>query len=218
MAVADVYRVKCTCEGREGEWHMTWHYQTLTEASLNIGTKQLSESVAEHLTPTLRAMLSSQHQVSRFTADKLSGTRHPNATFSLSAANRVGTQAGAALPAGQAIPGKLLQSVFPPGSNGHFHISGIPGDKVVGSVVDATYGITEVANFLIQLRANVEEVSSGDGLWRIGVLSRKYLLANPGDYEGAFADVELTGWDVRIGRMRSRRFGGRRRTKKPIEV
>jgi hypothetical protein len=192
---------------------MTWHYQTLTEASLNIGTKQLSESVAEHLTPTLVAMLSKDHQVSRFQADKLSGTRHPNATFSLSPANRVGTQAGASLPAGQAIPGKLLQTHFPAASNGHFHISGIPQDKVVGSVVDGTYGITEVANFLIKLGNNVEEVSAGDGLWRIGVLSRKFLVENPGDYEGAFADVVITGWDVRIGRMRSRRFGGRRPTR-----
>lgn len=216
MAVGDVYRVKCTAEGREGEWCMTWHYQTLTEPSLNLSTKQLAESVAEHLTPTLVALLSSEHQVSRFQADKLSGTRLPNATFSLIPANRVGAQLGAALPAASAVQGKILQSLFPAGSNGHFWISGIPADKVVGSVLDGTYAVTEISNFIIQLFANVEEVSAGDGLWRLGVLSRKFLAANPGDYEGAFADAVVTGFDTRLGRMRSRRFGGRRRTPAPV--
>jgi hypothetical protein len=196
---------------------MTWHYQTLTEPSLTLQTKALSEALAEHLTPTLRAMLSDEHQVSRFTVDKLGGTRIPNSTFSLLAANRVGTQVGAALPASAAIQGKLFQTLFTKRSNGHFWISGIPADKVVGSVLDGTYGITEVSNFMIALVANVAEVSAGDGLWRIGVLSRKFLIENPGDYQGALADVVLTGFDIRLGRMRSRRFGGRRRTKKEEE-
>jgi hypothetical protein len=217
MAVADVYRVKATCEGREGEWCMTWHYRELTPPSLNHATKQLAEGVADHLTPSLRAMLSLDHQVSRFKVDKLSGTKVPNSTFSLIAANRVGQMLGAALPAAAAIQGKVLQTAFSPKSNGHFWISGIPQDKVDGSVLDATYAITEVSNFLIELIANVPEPSAGDGLWGLIVLSRNWLKDNPGDYEGASADATLTGFDTRLGRMRSRRFGGRRRTKKVVE-
>lgn len=90
MAVSDVFRVKMTGEGREGEWCMTFHYQTLTQPSLGIGTERLALSVSAILTPLLRACLSSSHAVARWSADKLSGTTVPGATHSEVPASRVG--------------------------------------------------------------------------------------------------------------------------------
>lgn len=217
MAVDDVYRVKATLEGIEGEWSITWHYQELTPSSIGISTKQLAESVAEHLTPELVALLSNEHQVSRFTVDKLSGTRFPNSTFSLVDSARRGAQIGPALPASSAIQFKLGQTFFPSTSNGQFWLSGVPRVQATGSVLVALYANGVVSDFAVKLFANVPEVSAGDGLWRIVVLSRKHLDANPGDYVGAAADVTLVGFDTRLGRMRSRGFGGRRK-KKTIEV
>lgn len=216
MAVDDVFRTKCSVEGREGEWHMTWHHQELTPASLGIATAQLAEGLSDHISATLRACLSKDHQISRFQVDKLSGTKTPNSTFSPIEANRVGLELGEALPASSAVHCTIGQTLFDPASNGKFHLSGVPADQVTGSVLDAAYQLTPISNFLIQIHANVPEPSAGDGLWRLGVLSRKFLLANPGDYVGAFADAVTIGFSPRLGRMRSRGFGGRRRTPAPV--
>jgi len=216
MAVDDIFRVRVTAEGREGEWLMTFHYQELTPSNLGIATKQLSESVAEHLTPELRACISSEHEVSRFQADKLSGTKIPNSTFSLIAASRPGTQLGAALPAHRPAVLKLFQSFFPQKSNGQVWMSGVPSNQVLGSVILDAYFTGVLGTFLLKLAANVPEVSAGEGLWRLVVLSRKHLIANPGDFVGAAAVVDATGADPRLGRMRSRRFGGRRRGPAPL--
>lgn len=218
MAVADVSRVKIIAEGREGEWCITLHYQELTPPTLGLPTKQLAESFAEHITPTLRDCLSFQHEVSRVQVDNLSGVTVPNSTFSLVPASRVGTQLGKSLPAAAAMHIRLFQTLLPATSNGGFHVSGIPADEATGSVLKALFHTTQVAAFITQLLANVNEVSAGDGLWRIGVLSRKVLDAEPGNYEDAFAPVTVIGADTRLGRMRSRRFGGRRRTPAPIVV
>ena len=217
MAVADVFRVKMSGEGREGEWCMTFHYQELTPANGGISTKQLSEGVADHLTEELRACLSNEHQVARWKVDKLSGTKTPNATFSLVEASRVGLQAGAALPAHRPAVVKLFQVLFPPKSDGQVWMSGIPGVQVNGSVMISAYLLGPMAAFLAKLNTNVPEPSAGEGLWRIVVLSRKFLLANPGDFAGAAADVASTGVDSRLGRMESRRFGGKRRKKIVVE-
>jgi hypothetical protein len=218
MAVGDVYRAKVTAEGREGEWSMTFHYQELTSGSLSISTKALSQGLAEHLTPTLRACLSSEHEVSRYQVDKLGGTVVPNATFSLPPATRIGTQVGAALPASSPVVLKLLQSFFPAKSNGQVWMSGVPADAALGSVLIGAYSGGVLSVFLMQLAQNVPEPSAGEGLWRLVVLSRKFLEENPEDFEGASAVVEATGFDPRLGRMRSRGFGGRRRKKKEEEV
>ncbi len=215
MAVGDLLRCQIIAEGRESEWSMTFHYQELTPANQGLVTKQLSEGLAEHITPTLRACLSNEHQVSRVKVDKVSGTPSPNNTFSLPIALRVGTQAGGALPSNSPVSLSLFQSVFGQASNGRFWMSGVPSNQVLGSVLLDAYALGVLSAFLNQLAVNVSEVSGGEGLWRIGVFSRKFLAENPGDFEGAFAALVATGFDPRIGRMRSRRFGGRRRTPKP---
>lgn len=213
MAVADVYRVKMIGEGREGEWQITLHYQELTEPSLDPGPTALAIGVAEHLTGVVRACLASSHQVSRWRVDKLSGTKAPAASHSLVEASRVGTNSALSLPASVAMRFQLFQLFFDQASNGGFHLSGIPADQVLGNVALAAYTTGVIAAFAGDLLAEVEEDSGGDGLWRLVVLSRKFLIENPGDYAGASADVVSIGFDARTGTMRSRRFGGRRRTK-----
>lgn len=217
MAVADVYRVRMTAEGREGEWSITLHYQELTEPSLAPGPDALAEGVAEHLTGVISACLATSHQVSRWRVDKLSGTKAPAAHFSLAQSSRGGTNSPLSLPASVAMRFQIFQLVFDQASNGGFHLSGIPADQVLGNVAIAAYTTGVVAAFAGDLLAEVEEESGGDGLWRLGVLSRKFLLANPGDFAGAFADAVSIGFDARTGTMRSRRFGGRRRTKVVVE-
>lgn len=215
MAVADLYRVKIKGEGREGEWQMNLHYQELTEPTSAPGPDALAEGAAEHFTGVIRAALSSTHQVSRFVVDKISGTKQPSANFSLVEASRVGTQTPLALPASSPVRFILLQVVFDQASNGQVFMSGVPADQVLGNVCLAAYTTGVIAAIQGDLLAEVEE-DSGDGLWRLVVFSRKFLLENPGDFEGATADVTAIGFDPRVGTMRSRRFGGRRRKKTVI--
>jgi hypothetical protein len=94
-------------------------------------------------------------------------------------------------------------------------MSGVASDDTLGNVALAGYTSSVVQTFAGDLLANVEE-DSGDGLWALMILSRKFLIENPGDYEGASADVIQVGFDPRVGTMRSRRFGGRRRKKTVI--
>ena len=215
MAVADVYRVRVKGEGREGEWQMNFHYRELTVPTAAPGPDALALGVAEHLTLSLRACISSSHQVSRWDVDKLSGVKEPAASSSLIAASRVGTRSAVALPASKPLRFLLLQAVFPSASNGQVFMSGVAADDTLGNVALAGYTSSVVQTFAGDLLANVEE-DSGDGLWGLIVLSRKFLIENPGDYAGASADVIQVGFDPRVGTMRSRRFGGRRRTKTVI--
>lgn len=212
MAVADVYRVKVKGEGREGEWQMNFHYRELTVPTADPGPDALALGVAEHLTGSLRACVSSSNQISRWDVDKLSGTKEPAASHALVAASRVGLRSAVALPASKPLRFLLLQAVFPSASNGQVFMSGVAADDTLGNVALAGYTSGPVQTFAGDLLANVEE-DSGDGLWGLIVLSRKFLIENPGDYEGASADVIQVGFDPRVGMMRSRRFGGRRRTK-----
>jgi hypothetical protein len=215
MAVADVYRVKIKGEGREGEWQMNLHYRELTEPTAAPGPDALALGAAEHLTGSIRACLSISHQVSRFDVDKLYDDKQPAASHSLLEANRVGLRTLLALPASKPIRLLLLQAVFPSASNGQVFMSGVPAVDVVGNVATSAYLTSVIADLTGDLLANVEE-DSGDGLWGLIVLSRKFLIENPGDYEGASADVIQVGVEPRVGTMRSRRFGGRRRKKTVI--
>ncbi len=211
MAVADVYRVRVKGEGREGEWQMNFHYRELTVPTMAPGPDALAEGVNDHLTAELRACISSSHQVSRWDVDKLSVVREPAASFSAVAASRVGLRSAVALPASKPLRFLLLQSAFSSASNGQVFMSGVAADDTLGNVALAAYTSSVIQTFADTLITDVEE-SSGDGLWGLIVLSRKFLAANPGDYEGASADVVQIGFDPRVGTMRSRRFGGRRRT------
>lgn len=217
MAVDDVFRVRMIGETREGEWSMNFHYQELTAASLAISTEALAEGLSAVLTPTLRACLATTASVARYVVDKLTGTRQPGSTFSEVSGSREGTFGPSALPANSAVLIKLGQALFPASSNGKNWISGIPTTGVIGAVLDPAYKNGVVAAYTAALLANVAEVSAGDGLWRLVVVSQKFLDANPGDYVGAAADVLSIQPDPRIAMMRSRTFGGRRR-KKAIEV
>jgi hypothetical protein len=91
-------------------------------------------------------------------------------------------------------------------------MSGVAADDTLGNVALAGYTSSVIQTFAGDLLANVEE-QSGDGLWALMILSTKFLNENPGDYEGASADVIQVGFDPRVGMMRSRRYGGRRRKK-----
>lgn len=213
MAVSDVYRVKCVFETREGEGSLNFHYQELTLASLALGTVALAEGLSDALTPALRACMATSAFVSRWVVDKLSGTTEPGSTFSEASGSRVGTFAPVAIPANSAILINLGQELFSSKSNGKVWLSGIPTTGTHGAVLDLTYRSGVLTTFRDALLANVAEVSAGDGLWRLVVLSRKFLLANPGDYAGASADVLSVTEDPRIATMRSRTFGGRRRKK-----
>lgn len=211
MAVEDVYRVRMIAEGREGEWNMTFHYQELTEAENGLGTEALASACAISLTPVLVAAMSSSNQVSRWTCDKLGPPKVPGSTFSLLAASRVGLLSDKAMPANSPIVFQLLQTLFTPKSNGQVWMSGVPADKTVGGTMLAAYSDGVVKDIRDNLIVNVEEQPSGDGLWRLVVLSRLFLETDPTNFPGAAAVVVGATHDVNLGMMRSRGFGGRRR-------
>ena len=218
MAVDDVFRVRMIGETREGEFSLNMHYQELTAASLAISSEALAEALSDQLTPEVIACMATSASVSRWVVDKLSGTRHPGSTFSEVAASRVGTFGPNALPANTAIKFNFGQILFAAKSNGRVWLSGIPTTGVLGSVVTAAYRDGVIASLAAALLTNITEVSAGDGLWRLVVVSQKWLDANPGDYVGAAADVVTVQADPRVAMMRSRTFGGRRRLPAPVPV
>lgn len=216
MAVADVFRCKMVGETREGEFSMNFHWQELTSASLAISTTALAEALSAALTPIIRAAIASTAIVNRWTADKLSGTKVPASSFSEASGSRVGTLGADALPANSPLKFNLGQALFSAKSNGRVWLSGIPTAQMLGSVIIPGYASGAVAAVSAALLADIAEVSAGDGLWRLVVLSRKFLLANPGDYAGAAADVLSVQADPRIAMMKSRTFGGKRKNPAPV--
>jgi hypothetical protein len=215
MAVNDVYRAKMIGEGREGEWQMTLHYKELTPAENGLATDVLALSLATSLTPVIRAALASSHQVSRWVVSKLGFPRAPASAFSLTSTNRVGLRGAKAHAASSPLVIQMQQEVFDAKSNGQVWLSGVPIDGTVSGTLLGTYNDGVVKDILDNLLVEVEEQPSGEGLWALVVLSQKYLDANPGDYNGATAPVLSLTNDPRLGMMRSRQFGGRKRVPKP---
>lgn len=219
MAVDDVYRCKMIGEGREGEWCMTWHYKEATPAEFGLSTTQIALAAATTLTPVIRAALAASHQVSRFVVSKLGVPRVPATTFSLSSTNRVGLRGAKAHAASSPVVIQFLQVQFDSKRNGQVWLSGIPIDGTVAGTLLALYSDTEIKNVRDNLIVDLEEQPSGAGLWKLVVLSPLFLVQNPGDFSGAAAPVVGASHDPRLGMMRSRGFGGRRRKKKEeVEV
>jgi hypothetical protein len=121
------------------------------------------------------------------------------------------------MPANSPIVFQLLQVLFSPKSNGQVWMSGVPADKTVGGTLLGTYSDGVVKDIRDNLIVNVEEQPSGDGLWRLVVLSRKFLETDPTNFVDASAAVVGATHDVNLGMMRSRGFGGRRRLPKKEE-
>jgi hypothetical protein len=217
MAVNDVYRAKMIGEGREGEWNMTLHYKELTPAENGLSTDVIALSLATSLTPVIRAALAASHQVSRWVVTKLGLPRVPASAFSLSSTNRVGLRGANAHAASSPIVIQLLQTLFDQKRNGQVWLSGVPIDGTVAGTLLNTYNDGVVKDVRDNLIVELEEQPSGEGLWALVVLSRLFLINNPGNYSGAAAPVTGSTNDVRLGMMRSRGFGGRRRTKKVEE-
>lgn len=218
MAVDDVYSCKIIGEGREGEWTMNLHYREITPPSESYPTEALATSLTLLFTPVIRAALSASHQVSRFEVHKVSGVKQVASKFSLSITNRVGMRGASAVPANSPVILNLVQEKFPSKHNGVVWMSGVPVDGVLGSNLTALYADTEIKAITDLLVLDVDEQPSGDGIWRLIVLSRKWLVLNPGDYVGASADVVEAAHDVTLGMQRGRGFGGRRRIKpEPVE-
>ena len=164
----------------------------------------------------IRAALAASHQVSRWVVTKLGFPRVPAAAFSLTGSNRVGLRGSNAHAASSPLVIQLQQEVFDPKSNGQIWLSGIPIDGTVAGTLLQTYNDTVVKDILDNLLVELEEQPSGEGLWSLVVLSQKYLDANPGEYlEAAAPCVSLTN-DPRLGMMRSRQFGGRKRVPAPL--
>ncbi len=217
MAVEDIYRMQVIGEGREGEWSMTFHMQTLTEPTLGLDTDRLAVSASVKWTPLFTACMSADHQISRFKVDKIHDERSPGSFHSEVPAVREGDNAGVALPANTTMVIKIGQILFPPKHNGQVWMSGLTHLSVLGSVLTVAFRDGVVQTMLDGILENLDEDSAGDGLWRLVVLSRKHLVLNPGDFVGAAADAITTSVDARVGMMRSRSFGGRRKAK-VIEV
>jgi len=216
MAVDDIYRLKVTGEGREGEWCMTFHMQTLTDASLGLDSHRLAHAAATVWTPLFVACMSSAHSIARFKTDKIHGAVSPSAQHSLIPASRVGTLGALALPANSTMVIKIGQTLFDANRNGQVWMSGLNQDSVLGSVLTSAFRTGVVQTMLDGILANLPEQSAGAGLWRLVVLSRKHIKDNPGDILGAAADAVTTSVDARVGMMRSRSFGGRRRKVVPV--
>lgn len=203
MSVSDVFSLRLDLEMPSSAASVNFHVQELTPPSSLDAPDSISQHAMLVWAPLIQAFLSDDCAISAAQVYKKSGTDEMPGFATL--VDGVGGQAGPALPAQNGMKIGLLQTFFPSRSNGMVWFPGIPRAKCVTSILDPTYLVNDVKPFTDALLAEVEEPAAGDGRWRLVVISRKHLLANPGDWVGAAADVTgITRFPI-IGRQKVRR-------------
>lgn len=203
MAVSDVYSAHFHMEMPSGPASVNFHFQETTEPSSTDGPDGVAGACMTQLVPLLRGIISAQCYVTMVRVYKRYLTTVAPAAASI--ANGVGLSPGNALPAQFAAKLGLQQVFFPQESNGMVWIPGLDEDRVTVSQLDSSYRTGPIQAFADQLLSDLEEPAAGDGRWRLIVLSRKWLAANPGDYPGASADVTGINKFLLVGRQKRRR-------------
>lgn len=203
MAVSDVYSVRYDLEMPSGAASLNFHYQETTPPSSAAATVGLADGVMAQLGGLFRAILSAQCWLTAVQVYKLYDSKQSPAAANIN--DGVGQSPGNALPAQFAAKIGLQQSFFPSNRNGLVWIPGIDEDRVSISQLDAEYRDGPIKAWADQLLLDVTEPAAGDGRWRLIVLSRAWLVLNPGDYPGASADVVGITRFLLTGRQRRRR-------------
>lgn len=203
MAVADVYHARLDFEMPSGPASVNLHYQETTPPSSLDGPDALAQGIVTQQQAAIQAMLSADCAFSAVQVYKKAVLKElpAFATFT----DGVGGIAGVALPAQNGLKIGLLQTFWPSRSNGMIWFPGVPRSRVTTSIADTAYLNTEVKAWTDLLVQEVAEPAAGDGRFRLVVVSRKHLVANPGDWVGAAADVTgITRFPI-IGRQKRRR-------------
>jgi len=214
--VGDVYALQVKLETREKQATLNFHYLELTPPDDSLDTEALAAAWDFANRSSLTGMLSEEcryigvNVYRRYTKGSARGQyRPPGGAVP-------GAIAGDSLPASCAIVMKLGQTLFSPESDGQVWIPGIPESVADSTVVSQAHLDGAVQAFIDTLLPNLPEVSPGTGVFRISVLSRKWLDDNPGDWPGATADVVTIGAKATIGTNRLRaQFFRRKKTVVP---
>lgn len=203
MAVSDVYSAHVDLEMPSGSASLNYHYQETTPPSSTDGPDGLAQGIMADLVPDLRNILSVQTWVTQVRVYKKAVIKETPAHETLN--DGAGLSPGNALPAQFAAKIALLQTFFPSSSNGMVWIPGIDEANVTVSLLDPAYRDVTIKAYTDKLLLDVVEPAAGDGRWRLVVVSRKFLVANPGDWVGASADVTGINRLPLVGRQRRRR-------------
>jgi len=186
-----------------GAASVNFHFQETTAPSSTDGPTGLAEGLMAQVGPLLRACMSDETYVTMCQVYKKAVVKEPPAAASI--ADGQGLVAGPALPSQFGAKLGLAQTFFPSVSNGMVWIPGIPEGQVNISLLLTAFLDGPILALADQLLLDVTEPAAGDGRWRLVVVSRKFLLANPGDWVGASADVTAINRHPIIGRQRRRR-------------
>ena len=190
MAVNDIFKADILLEGPDGPASFGVHFKEGTANTTAFDEcSDIAEALKINIGEKLLDILSDEWFFSGIRVSKRSGNPRPMAlvdgyvTAHLSSQGQVDSPA---LPANNAYLFTLQQSTFGARSNGKVYVPGVPESKTDGSILLTAWASTEVNNFAQFLELDVQS-QSDTGLWWLGVISQKHLVANPGDWSGAFA-------------------------------
>jgi len=203
MAVSDVFSACFELQMPGGPASLNMHFQETTLPSSLDETDALAGGLMAQVVPLLRAIMAYDTKFTQLNVYKLGPNKVPPASYTI--ANGDGLSGGSALPAQFAAKLQLGQIFFDSVSNGMIWIPGLDEERVTVSLIDAEYLNGDIKDFADALLLDIAEPAAGDGRYRLVVLSRKFLLANPGDYAGAAADVVSISRLPIIGRQKRRR-------------
>jgi len=203
MAVSDIYSVHYDLEMPSGPASINFHYQETTPPSSTDGPDGLGFGLLASIVPLLRQILSVESKFTQIRVYKKNGGKEPPAQITIT--NGTGISPGTMLPAQFAAKIVLGQILFDSTSNGMVWVPGIDEERVTVSLIDAEYLNGPIKDFSDALLLDVAEPAVGDGRWRLVVISRKFLVANPNDWVGAAADVVGVSRLPLVGRQRRRR-------------
>jgi len=186
MAVSDVYSLTVELELPDKEATVNFHYQELTPPEIgDAATTNLAEGWMQTLgVNEMRGLLSNDVAVTGVKVYKLSGTPEPPG---YATDRNPGANVGVPLPANNGLRVGIVQGFFPSNRNGLVWIPGVRELDCNGNSFTSAFMNGAVTAFTVALGVNL--VGPDSGLWRLGVLSRKFVDDNPGDYIGAFADA-----------------------------
>lgn len=202
--MAGIYKVITHFSCPAGPATINMHYQNITVSdSGKTPTDALADAFWEQIVLNeMKDLISTDTSITAtrvYRVDNLPAGEPPG----LRIENVAGIHSSESLPVNMGLKIDVVQSFFPRNRNGHFTVPGLPEEFVLGSVYNQLYAFNHVQPFLAAIGALVIETPDA-GQWRLGVLSRKHLTDNPGDYVGAFADATGAGSPSVISGNRTR--------------
>lgn len=202
MAVSDVFSLAVEIALPDSPTTINFHYQeTNPSDSAVVHTQALAVAWEDQMMTPLLAMLSTSATTGGVRVRKLGS---PAAAPGYATSEGQGNEgAGSILPANNGARLSISQSFFPSRSNGMVWIPGVSEGSIEGNNYKQAWLDGPAQSFIDALLQDIVETPN-TGLWRLGVLSRKHLIANPGDYAGAFADATGASMSPIVGTQRRR--------------